>query len=73
MDYKGEIIELEQAMVSPTPVGDGPRWYLGGASENALNLAGQQADNLLMWIQPIAQIAELMERAKKSFQENFLI
>jgi alkanesulfonate monooxygenase len=43
---------------------------MGGASENALNLAGQQADNLLMWIQPIDQIAELMERAKKCFQEN---
>ena len=70
VNYKGKVIELERAMVSPGPVGDGPRWYLGGASENALNLAGQQADNLLMWIQPIDQIAELMERAKKCFQDN---
>ena len=70
IDYKGEVIELDQAMVSPGPIGSGPRWYLGGASENALNLAGLHADNLLMWIQPIAQIAELMGRARKSFEEN---
>ena len=70
IDYKGEVIELEQAMVSPSPIGCGPRWYLGGASENALNLAGLHADNLLMWIQPIAQIAELMGRARKSFEAN---
>ncbi|MBT3943331.1 MAG: LLM class flavin-dependent oxidoreductase, partial [Chloroflexi bacterium] len=67
VDYNGEVIKLEGAMVSPTPVGDGPRWYLGGASDNALDLAGQQADSLLMWIQPLDAIAGLMERARARF------
>jgi len=70
VDYTGKVIKLERAMVSPGPVGDGPRWYLGGASESALSLAGQQADNLLMWIQPLAQITELLERARDRFQKN---
>lgn len=67
VNYNGEVITLEGAMVSPTPVGDGPRWYLGGASDNALELAGAQADNLLMWIQPLDEIAGLMERARARF------
>jgi len=70
VDYDGEVIKLEQAMVSPSPVGDGPRWYVGGASDNALDLAGAQADNLLMWIQPLDAIAGLMERARSRFEAN---
>ncbi len=70
VDFDGDVIKLEGAMVSPSPHGDGPRWYLGGASDNALELAGSHADNLLMWIQPLDAIAGLMDRARARFEAN---
>lgn len=66
--FHGEVIELDGAMVSPGPVADGPRFYLGGASDDALDLAGRRADTLLMWIQPQEAIAELMGRATERFE-----
>lgn len=70
VSFNGDVVKLDGAMVSPGPIGDGPRWYLGGASPNALALAGKQADSLLMWIQPVEEIAKLMERARGAFAEN---
>jgi alkanesulfonate monooxygenase len=71
--FAGEIVRLEGAMVSPGPVGAGPRWYLGGASPSALALAGKRADSLLMWIQPVDEIASLMARAREVFEANHRI
>ncbi len=70
VQFDGEVVKLDGAMVSPGPAGGGPRWYLGGASPNALSLAGRQADCLLMWIQPVEDIAALMERATTAFEEE---
>jgi alkanesulfonate monooxygenase len=67
VSYAGESIQLSDAVVSPGPVGAGPRWYLGGASDDALRLAGEQADALLMWIQPVEAIAALMARGQAAF------
>ncbi len=67
VSYNGEVVRLNGARVSPGPVGDGPRWYLGGASPAALDLAGRLGDVLLMWIQPLDATAALMERARSSF------
>ncbi len=69
VDYRGEVVKLNGALVAPGPKGIGPRWYLGGASPAALDLAGRLGDVLLMWIQPVEAIAELMERAASSFQK----
>ena len=68
--FDGQVVKLDGAMVSPGPVGNGPRWYLGGASPNALALAGRRADSLLMWIQPVEEIASLMTRAREAFEAN---
>lgn len=68
--FDGDVVKLDGAMVSPGPVGSGPRWYLGGASPNALALAGQLADSLLMWIQPVEDIAALIARATEAFTAN---
>lgn len=68
--FDGEVVKLDGAMVSPGPVGNGPRWYLGGASPNALALAGKQADSLLMWIQPVDDTAALIARATEAFRAN---
>ncbi len=70
VQFDGEVVRLDGAMVSPGPSGGGPRWYLGGASPNALALAGKQADCLLMWIQPVEDIASLVSRASEAFAAN---
>jgi alkanesulfonate monooxygenase len=66
VSFHGDTINLEGALVSPSPVGN-PQWYLGGASDDALRLAARQADTLLMWIQPLDAIANLMNRAQAQF------
>ncbi len=66
--FAGEHIKLNGALVSPGPVGAGPRWYLGGASDRALALAGRQSDVFLAWIQPREDIADLLERAREHFR-----
>ena len=68
--YKGEVVKLNGAMVSPGPRGEGPRWYMGGASPAALDLAGKLGDVLLMWIQPLDATAKLMDRAREAFQAH---
>ncbi len=70
VSFDGDVVKLDGAMVSPGPVGSGPRWYLGGASPNALGLAGKQADSLLMWIQPLEETRVLIDRARIAFEEN---
>lgn len=67
VDYSGETVTLAGAQVSPPPPANSLRWYLGGASDNALNLAGQWADVLLAWIQPLDATADLLGRARASF------
>jgi alkanesulfonate monooxygenase len=67
--FEGEHIRLGGAVVSPGPVGKGPRFYLGGASEDALSLAGRQADVYLAWIQPRDAIERHLRRADDSFAE----
>ncbi len=67
LDYTGEAVRLQQAVVSPTPTPSGPMWYLGGASDAALRLAAERADVLLCWIQPAEQMTALLDRARDAF------
>ena len=67
--YRGEHVHLEDALVSPGPTASPPRFYLGGASDNALSLAGAQGDVLLAWIQPVDAIAGLFDRARAHYAE----
>ncbi|MCH8222893.1 MAG: LLM class flavin-dependent oxidoreductase [Chloroflexi bacterium] len=62
-------VHLEDALVSPGPAATHPAFYLGGASDNALGLAGRQADVLLAWIQPLDSISTLIERATEHFKD----
>ena len=65
--FDGEYVKLDGAMASPGPVGDGPRFYLGGASPAALRLAGTHSDVFLAWIQPRNAIATLLGAADGEF------
>src|SRR3989441_6117796 len=55
--FEGSTIRLNGAVVSPGPVGDGPRVYVGGASPRALEVAAKEAGAYLAWIQPLDDIA----------------
>ena len=65
--FEGRHVQLDGAVVSPGPVGNGPRFYLGGASDRALGLAGRQADVYLAWIEPLDRTAQHLERARAQF------
>ena len=65
--YDGSTFSLADAQVEPAPPPGSLRWYLGGASDNALGLAGSWADVLLAWIQPLEPTAALLDRARAAF------
>jgi alkanesulfonate monooxygenase len=72
--FEGSTIRLKGAIVSPGPVnnpgpvGAGPQFYVGGASPRALSFAARGADVYLAWIQPVAQIAELLNRVRTEYE-----
>ncbi len=67
LDFDGITLRLNGAIVSPTPSPPVPAWYLGGASDAALHLAGGHADALLCWIQPPDPMRALLDRARDTF------
>jgi alkanesulfonate monooxygenase len=60
-------VRLKGAVVSPGPVGDGPQFYVGGASTRALELAAKSADVYLAWIQPREDIDGLLNRVRSAY------
>ena len=67
LDFEGESVRLNGAIVAPTPSPPAPEWYLGGASDAALKLAAERSDVLLCWIQPQEAMSALVERARDAF------
>ena len=62
VDFDGDYYRLRDAYCAPQPgpstsSGGGPRFYLGGASPQALGLSGRQADVHLSWIEPLEDTA----------------
>ncbi len=70
VNYSGQTVSLAGAQVSPPPPAGSLRWYLGGASDNALSLAGDWADVLLAWIQPLEATEALLNRARSHFETS---
>ena len=68
VDFDGEFVKLRGAMAVPGVVNGGPKFYLGGASERALDLAGKQSDVYLAWILPKDDIAAHIKRADAKFR-----
>lgn len=73
VSFDGQYVQLTDAFISPPPlgmagpVGDGPQFYVGGASPRALAFAGRQADAFLAWIQPLDAFADLLARTRAAF------
>lgn len=67
--FNGDVIKLNGAICSPRPGGEGPRFYLGGASDRALGLAGRQSDVYLMWIEPQERTNLQVQKARAEFLE----
>ena len=67
LDFEGSAVRLSGAIVSPTPEQPAPSWYLGGASDAALQLAADRADVLLCWIQPPEAMQALIGRARDAY------
>jgi alkanesulfonate monooxygenase len=65
--FEGSTVRLKGAVVSPGPVGSGPRFYVGGASPRALEFAARGADVYLAWIQPLDDIAALLGRVRAAY------
>ncbi len=65
--FEGSTIHLRGAIVSPGPFGEGPRFYVGGASPRALEFAARGADVYLAWIQPVWETEELLARVRTEF------
>ena len=51
--FKGKFYRLQGAYCAPAPQGEGPLFYLGGISEQAMELSARQADVHLAWIEPL--------------------
>ena len=64
--FEGSTVRLKGAMVSPGPVG-APRFYVGGASPKALEFAANGAEVYLAWIQPLDEIAKLLDRVRTAY------
>ncbi len=67
VDFDGQFVQFRGALASPGVVNGGPKFYLGGASDRALDLAGTQSDVYLAWILPQYQIASHLQRARARF------
>jgi alkanesulfonate monooxygenase len=70
LDFDGDSVRLNRAIVSPVPSPPAPEWYLGGASDAALKLAAERADVLLCWIQPQDAMSGLVDRARDAFDQS---
>ena len=68
VDFDGRFVTFRGALASPGVVDGGPKFYLGGASDRALALAGRQSDVYLAWILPKDQIAAHIQRAEAEFE-----
>src|SRR6058998_529671 len=66
--FEGSTVRLKGAVVSPGPVAGGPRFYVGGASPRALQFAATSAEVYLAWIQPLDDVAALLDRVRTAYR-----
>jgi alkanesulfonate monooxygenase len=62
--FAGDHYRVEESTVAPRPHGTGPRLYFGGASPAAERVSAAEADVQLFWGEPLAGVAERIDRLK---------
>jgi alkanesulfonate monooxygenase len=65
VNFNGQFLKVQGGQLSfpPVQVPHPPLWF-GGSSEPALDLAASHVDTYLTWGEPLAQVAEKIQRAK---------
>ena len=66
--YHGAHYRLEEAFCSPAPGENGPKFYLGGVSQQAMTLSARQADVHLGWIEPLDNTHKRLEDLRNQYQ-----
>lgn len=67
VDFDGEYYRVKGARVDFPPVGKPhPPLYFGGSSEAGQDLAGKAVDMYLTWGEPLEQVAEKLDAARKA-------
>ena len=64
VDFDGTFINLRSATCSPTP-SKNLKFYIGGASDKAIQLTAKHGDNYLAWILPTSRLGELLKKVQK--------
>jgi len=70
VDFQGTHYRLQGAYCAPSPGDDAPKFYLGGVSPRAMDLAGRQADVHLGWIEPLEATAGRLQAIRDQFQRS---
>ncbi len=70
VSFQGRFYKLDGAYCEPRPEGEQPKFYLGGVSGPALELAGRQADVHLSWIEPVEATAKRVADSRARFLEE---
>jgi alkanesulfonate monooxygenase len=66
LTFEGRFYRVEQSTCAPRPYRPGgPLLYFGGASPAAEQVAAAEADVQLMWGEPLAMVAERIERLRR--------
>jgi alkanesulfonate monooxygenase len=65
VNFDGKHYRVENGRLDLVPVQERPPLYFGGSSDAGQDLAAEQVDMYLTWGEPVAQVAEKIERARK--------
>jgi alkanesulfonate monooxygenase len=65
VNFDGKHYRVENGRLDLLPAQERPPLYFGGSSDAGQDLAAEQVDMYLTWGEPVAQVAEKIERARK--------
>jgi alkanesulfonate monooxygenase len=64
VNFEGDHYRVEGGRLDLLPAQERPPLYFGGSSDAGQDLAAEQVDMYLTWGEPVAQVAEKIERAR---------
>lgn len=65
VNFDGKHYRVENGRLDLLPAQERPQLYFGGSSDAGQDLAAEQVDMYLTWGEPVTQVAEKIERARK--------